>query len=441
VSELPRGWATAKLGDVISQDGLFVDGDWVESKDQDPDGDVRLTQLADVGEGLFRNRSNRFLTVQKARELRCSYLEPSDVLVARMPDPLGRACLFPGDTKPCVTVVDVCIIRPGAKGVDPRWLMWWINAPRLRRDVLALQSGTTRKRISRKNLATIAFPVPPLAEQRRIVAAIEEHFSRLDAAEQSLRRAQRRLERLRDLTVDDALKGNWRLSLTGKVAEVQGGIQKQPKRRPVKNKAPFLRVANVLRGRLDLAEVHEIELFGGELDRYRLGYGDLLVVEGNGSASQIGRSAMWRDEIANCVHQNHLIRVRPGPLLDSKFLDIYWNSASTRRLLTGVASSTSGLYTLNTAKVKAIEVPIPPLPDQRRIVAEVERRLSLVDALATATAAALKRSAALRRSILERAFTGKLVPQDPNDEPASALLERIGAERADQEPHPRARRR
>jgi len=65
VSELPRGWATAKLGDVISRDGLFIDGDWVESKDQDPGGDVRLTQLADVGEGRFRNRSNRFLTAEK----------------------------------------------------------------------------------------------------------------------------------------------------------------------------------------------------------------------------------------------------------------------------------------------------------------------------------------------------------------------------------------
>jgi type I restriction enzyme S subunit len=90
------------------------------------------------------------------------------------------------------------------------------------------------------------------------------------------------------------------------VAEVQGGIQKQPKRRPDKNRYPFLRVANVLRGHLNLSEVHEIELFDGEPERYILRFGDLLVVEGNGSTEQIGRAAMWREEIRDCTHQNHL---------------------------------------------------------------------------------------------------------------------------------------
>ncbi|ANO14592.1 hypothetical protein BAB77_12585 [Mycobacteroides abscessus] len=98
------------LADLLS-DGLFVDGDWVESKDQDPDGDVRLIQLADVGDGVFRDRSSRFLTSEKAKELRCTFLEPGDVLVARMPEPLGRACIFPGVGQPAVTAVDVCIIR------------------------------------------------------------------------------------------------------------------------------------------------------------------------------------------------------------------------------------------------------------------------------------------------------------------------------------------
>jgi hypothetical protein len=65
MSDLPQGWAVARIGDLIASDGVFVDGDWVESKDQDPDGDVRLTQLADVGEGAFRNRSDRFLTSER----------------------------------------------------------------------------------------------------------------------------------------------------------------------------------------------------------------------------------------------------------------------------------------------------------------------------------------------------------------------------------------
>ena len=111
VMGLRDGWAEASIGDLLSKDGVFSDGDWVESKDQDPGGGVRLIQLADVGDGVYVNKSQRFLTPEKAIELGCTYLVSGDLLIARMPDPLGRACLFPGDPKRSVTVVDVCIIR------------------------------------------------------------------------------------------------------------------------------------------------------------------------------------------------------------------------------------------------------------------------------------------------------------------------------------------
>ena len=138
--------------------------------------------------------------------------------------------------------------------------------------------------------------IAPSAEQKRIVAAIEEHFSRLDAAENSLRQALQRLHTLRATILVEGFHSNrdlpshWNRTTIGEVAEVRGGIQKQPKRRPNKNPAPFLRVANVLRGELLLDEVHQIELFGDELEKYRLQAGDLLVVEGNGSPQQIGRA-------------------------------------------------------------------------------------------------------------------------------------------------------
>ncbi|MFB9263921.1 DUF4357 domain-containing protein [Bradyrhizobium erythrophlei] len=94
--QLPAGWELAKLADLIGADGLMVDGDWVESKDQDANGGVRLIQLADLGEGQFLNKSNRFLTEETARRLRCTYLRENDVLIARMASPLGRACIYPG---------------------------------------------------------------------------------------------------------------------------------------------------------------------------------------------------------------------------------------------------------------------------------------------------------------------------------------------------------
>ena len=129
-------------------------------------------------------------------------------LIARMPDPLGRACIFPGDPKTSVTpAVDVCIVRTGVNGPDHHWLAWFVNSPEFRDNVALLQSGSTRKRISRKNLATITLPVPPLAEQRRIVAEIEKQFTRLDASVAALKRAQANLKRCRASVLKAACEG------------------------------------------------------------------------------------------------------------------------------------------------------------------------------------------------------------------------------------------
>lgn len=112
MSELPKGWALSSLNDLISIDGLFSDGDWIESKDQDPDGENRLLQLADIGDGVFIDKSSRFVNNEKFRLLNCTELLEGDLLIARMPDPLGRACLMPRMTQRCLTsLMWLCFAR------------------------------------------------------------------------------------------------------------------------------------------------------------------------------------------------------------------------------------------------------------------------------------------------------------------------------------------
>ena len=222
-AELPTGWALTPLDSVIPHDGVFADGDWVESKDQDPNGDVRLIQLADVGEGEFHNRSARFLTSEKATELRCTYLKKGDILIARMPDPLGRACVFPldGDQR-FVTVVDVCIVRTDQEQVDRTYLCHALNFLGVRKQIEDLQTGTTRKRISRSNLATVQIPLPPLNEQRNIAAKIDELFSELDTGIKILKEARAQLTTYRQAVLKHAFEG--RLTTEWRANNIDRGV-------------------------------------------------------------------------------------------------------------------------------------------------------------------------------------------------------------------------
>lgn len=162
------------LGELLESSEVFVDGDWIESKDQDPNGGVRLIQLADIGVNHFIDKSSRYLTHEKANELKCTFLKKGDLLIARMPDPIGRCCIFPGIVGTAVTVVDVCIIRPDLKKIHPEWLMHCINSEKFQNDVASWVTGTTRQRISRGNLSKISINLPTLPEQRRIAAILDK---------------------------------------------------------------------------------------------------------------------------------------------------------------------------------------------------------------------------------------------------------------------------
>jgi restriction endonuclease S subunit len=163
-------WTETTLGQV-GHLGLFSDGDWVESKDQDPDGNYRLLQLADIGDGIFLNKSNRWLNEEQFSRLSCTKLKANDLLIARMPEPVGRACLMPEDIPRAATVVDVAIIRTN-NDLLQKILVLILNEETFRAKATSLLTGTTRQRVSRSNLSGIDFRLPPIQEQERIVDLI-----------------------------------------------------------------------------------------------------------------------------------------------------------------------------------------------------------------------------------------------------------------------------
>ncbi len=458
--ELPPGWRWATIRALVGNDGVFCDGDWIESEDQNPNGDVRLVQLADVGDGKYRDRSARFLTKAKAAELRCTFLEPGDVLIARMPDPLGRACIFPGDTKRSVTAVDVCIVRAANGDFDNRWLAWFVNAPPFRTAIASLQAGSTRKRISRKNLGRIPLPVPPLDEQRRIVAEIEKQFTRLEAGVAGLRRVQANLKRYRAAVLKAAcegklvpteaelarqekrsyetgaqllqrimterrqkwagrgrykepaapetanlvrLPGGWTWATIEQLSIVVRGASPRPAGDPkyFAGTIPWITVGPITSDQKPyLASVPETVTEAGR-ERSRYIEPQTLLLTNSGATLGVPKITL----IGGCINDG------VAALLDVdyplKLYLVYFLHSQTTRLR-GVNQG-AAQPNLNTSIIKAINVPLPPLAEQERIVAEVERRLSVVEELEAVVATNLQRTTRLRQSILKRAFVGELV--------------------------------
>ncbi len=216
------------------------------------------------------------------------------------------------------------------------------------------------------------------------------------------------------------------------ISEVCGGLTKNQKRLRLPRKMKYLRVANVYADKIICDEVREIGVTDVELMTNGLQPGDLLVVEGNGSISQIGRVAMWNGQLPHCGHQNHLIRVRLLRSFSPRFVLQFLLSPIGRDLIVKEASSTSGLHTLSISKVSNLVVPVASLMETSALISKLDETLSSIDKTIEDINAILGSSEALRQSILKEAFSGQLVPQDPNDEPASILLERIRAERAAQ---------
>ena len=225
------------------------------------------------------------------------------------------------------------------------------------------------------------------------------------------------------------LPEGWCWATVDQLGNVGSGITKGGKKRDVARRAvPYLRVANVQRGWLDLRVVKTILASEDEIRRYSLESGDVLFNEG-GDRDKLGRGCVWRGDVSECLHQNHVFRVRPF-LRDysSEFLSHYGNSAG-REWFFRRATQSVNLASINQTVLRSLPVPLPPLQEQKHIVRRLANTLRSGEFAGTELIGQLNRATSLRQSILQRAFEGRLVPQDPADEPASVLLERIQAER------------
>lgn len=263
------------------------------------------------------------------------------------------------------------------------------------------------------SLLKMQIPLPPIAEQQRIVGILSDRLAAVDQARQA---TEAQLEAAQALPAaylrqifNSPEAQTWGKKPLGDVANVTGGIQKTPGRKPKDFYKPYLTVRNVQRGYLDLSDIEQFELTPKELERYKLQKGDLLIVEGNGSVNHIGRNAIYQGEIQDCVHQNHIIRVRLDKSENSpEFISLFLNSELGKSQMLELAETTSGLYTLSVSKVGRLQVLQPEHSEQVEVVKTLQGKMSQSKALAQSLQDQLDTINALPAAFLRQAFNGEL---------------------------------
>ena len=409
-----------------------------------------------------------------------------DLLVCEGGEP-GRAAVWRGEMDGVLYQKALHRVRGIEDALDPQYLQYHLLFDAVNGRLARSFTGSTIKHLPQEALLDYPVRLPPRAEQRRIVEALDAHFSDVEAGVRALHRARANLKRYRASVLkaacegrlvpteaelarregreyetasallarersersatragigvaaegqEDALPEGWTLATWAQLAErVTVGHVGPMKDRYVDEGIPFLRSQNVRENRFDSNGLLFIPRdFHTQLSKSRLHPGDLVVVR----SGSVGVTCVIPEhlEVANCAD---LVIIQRPRAIEPKYGAYFMNSiakSAVRRGTVGVA-----LSHFNTKSVAELKVALPPLAEQQRIVAEVERRLSTLDKMEAEVERGLRRAERLRQSILKRAFEGKLVPQDPGDEPASALLERIRAARASRPSTPRSRRR
>ena len=226
----------------------------------------------------------------------------------------------------------------------------------------------------------------------------------------------------------ESLPSGWLWLTSESVGIVQLGRQRSPKNRSKDYPTKYIRAANITEQGLDLGDVLDMDFLPHELSAYRLEKGDLVLSEASGSAAQVGKPAIWDDQIPNCCFQNTVIRHQPYCRDYAAYLlwlyRLFYVSGKFAQVAGGV-----GINHLSAFKFAQIALPLCSLAEQQEIVRLLEERFAAIEWQEREIDSALNQAEMLRQAILKKAFNGRLVAQDPNDEPASVLLDRIRAER------------
>lgn len=179
IGEIPRAWSAKRIKTLaLSSRSLFTDGDWINSPDISEAG-IRYFTTGNIGQGYFKEQGNGYITTETFNRLNCTMVHAGDLIISRLNEPIGRACIIPGHYKDCIVAVDNVILRPD-DGYNKKYLMYCMSSDRYAEYTALLARGTTMHRISRTQLGNIFLPIPPSSEQAFIVSYLDEKCAAID---------------------------------------------------------------------------------------------------------------------------------------------------------------------------------------------------------------------------------------------------------------------
>ncbi len=316
-------------------------------------------------------------------------------------------------------------------------------------DFKEIISGSAQPQITKEGLQNLNVLLPPQNEQIRIANKLDSLLANVNAAQAHLDKIPTLLKRFRQSVLAAATSGaltnewrsqdneNWKqVFLEELISSSVNGLSKRNGKSGIET--TILRLADFKGAKRVFGNERKIKLNDKELEKYSLNDGDILVIRVNGSVELAGRFVRYNTQNDIEGFCDHFIRLRLKEQILPTYLTFVANESDGRRYLKASLSTSAGQNTINQSSVKGLRISLPPIKEQTEIVRRVESLFALADTIEQQYLAAKKRTDRLTQSLLAKAFRGELVPQDPNDEPASQLLKRIEAERAAQRPAKKA---
>ncbi|MEP9350009.1 restriction endonuclease subunit S [Xanthobacter sp. KR7-225] len=449
MSGLPKGWIEAMLGQVTTKIGSGATPTGGEQSYRA--SGIPLVRSLNVHFDGVRSEGLAFLDERQAARLDNVIVETEDVLLNITGASIGRVAVAPKAYAGARVNQHVSIVRL-AQGVLPQYVRGFLASPVAQEFIRRENYGATRQALTKSMIENFAFPLPPLAEQKRIVAKLDALNAKSARARTELARIETLVSRYKQAVLSKAFSGDltreWRARV--QVAEPRTGQLEELLSVPVRNGLsikgsdtppgfPALRLSALREREVRLDDVRYIPVNDDKARRFLLETGDVLVSRGNGTRSLVGIASIVPAIPRPTIFPDTAFRIRvDGTKALPLWLTSLWNAPQVRSQIEIVAKTTAGIWKISQKDLATIQLPIPStLEEQHEIVRRIEAAFAKIDRLAAQARRALELVGKLDEAILAKAFRGELVPQDENDEPAEHLLIRIRAER---QAAPKARR-